>query len=311
MAVEVADDAACTDYEEATSASMEAPSDCCGADADVTATAMAAESDCCSEGAEVAMAANMDACAMQAAGVCADGDDCPMQAAGNEDCDMMGTKDCPMEQAKAKAAAAAAVQTSLIMGEGCCAGKTVAEACPDCAAKATAAAMKQCEGMDPAHCEGMQGDCPMAAAKAAATAAAGSESCAMQAAGICADGDDCPMQAAGNEDCDMMGTKDCPMEQAKAKAAAAAAVQASLIMGEGCCAGKTVAEACPDCAAKATAAAMKQCEGMDPAECEAKGGCPSMEAPASVKTGATEATQAGAAKEDSSCCSSKSAEPSN
>ncbi|MFK5956291.1 MAG: hypothetical protein QM477_07595 [Planctomycetota bacterium] len=196
MAVEVADDAACTDYEEATSASMEAPSDCCGADADVTATAMAAESDCCSEGAEVAMAANMDACAMQAAGVCADGDDCPMQAAGNEDCDMMGTKDCPMEQAKAKAAAAAAVQ-------------------------------------------------------------------------------------------------------------------ASLIMGEGCCAGKTVAEACPDCAAKATAAAMKQCEGMDPAECEAKGGCPSMEAPASVKTGATEATQAGAAKEDSSCCSSKSAEPSN
>ena len=74
---------------------------------------------------------------------------------------------------------------------------------------------------------------------------------------------------------------------------------------------------------KATAAAMDPCEGMDPAACEAmkaecegmeaacetKSECSNEEAPASVKTGATQASAV--KKEASACCSSKLAEPSS
>ncbi|MDA0667999.1 MAG: hypothetical protein O3A95_08625 [Planctomycetota bacterium] len=178
----------------------------------------------------------------------------------------------------------------------------------DCSSEATAAATSECtegqsECSEDAAAEAtavamlveVEGGCCEEKATAAATAA-----------------------AAANTECSELSTKECPIEKAKAEAAVAAslAVQASLVVGEGCCEGKTVADACGGCAEKAIAAPMKQCEGKDPAECEtikaageAKSECSSEEAPASVKTGATQASAVKA--EESSCCSSKSAEPSN
>ena len=226
----------CSSKSEATAASTasecsEGQSEC---SSEATAIAMLVDGDggCCADQAAAAATAagSKEACAMKAAGVCEEGGACPMQAAGNVECSEMGSEECPMEKAKAEAAAAA-------------------------------------------------------------TAAGSKEACAMKAAGVCEEGGACPMQAAGNVECSEMGSEECPMEKAKAEAA----VQASLLVAEGCCAGATVAEACGGCAEKATAASMKQCEGMDPAECESKKAecetkseCSSEKAPAAVETGATQ-----------------------
>lgn len=188
-----------------------------------------------------------------------------------------------------------ASQASLEVSEDCSGGDCSSKSEATAASTASECSEGQSECSSEATAIAMlvdgDGGCCADQAAAAATAAGSKEACAMKAAGVCEEGGACPMQAAGNVECSEMGSEECPMEKAKAEAA----VQASLIVAEGCCAGATVAEACGGCAEKATAASMKQCEGMDPAECESKKAecetkseCSSEKAPAAVETGATQ-----------------------